>query len=143
VFNVSRDYANDFHNHYCANRSVGIAAIFVGYCAMLLFAVWRAWIGKPHPPDSGAFFLAYQAIAIFVAVVFFTAFKCLRERVVIGLSLLTPVTALSFAALPRLASFRPMTQCVKLAAWTAALVISLSMLASALRSGKRNQGRAK
>jgi hypothetical protein len=71
----------------------------------MVFAGWRGASGKPHPPDSGGFFLLYQVIALLVAGLLFIAFKCLRERAVTALSLLIPVSALLFAALPRLASF--------------------------------------
>ena len=103
----------------------------------MTFAGWRGASGKPHPPDSGAFFLSYQVVALLVAGLLFTTFKCTRERAVIALSLLTPVGALVFAALPSLASFHPILEWIDFAVWTTALVISLTMLASALRSRKR------
>lgn len=128
---------DDFHNSFCANRSVRTAAIFVAWCAIVAFAGWRGVEGKPHPPDSGAFFIFGEAIALLVAGLLFTMFKCLRERAVIGLSLLTPVGALLFVALPSLARFRPIWDGIDSAVWITALVISVSMLASALR--RRNQ----
>jgi peptidoglycan/LPS O-acetylase OafA/YrhL len=103
----------------------------------MTFAGWRGASGKPHAPDSGAFFLSYQAVALLVAGLLFTALKCTRERAVIALSLLTPVSALLFAALPNLASFRPTLEWIDFAVWTTALVISLTMLASALRRRNR------
>jgi len=134
---MRQDHVNNFHNSFCATRSVGTAAVFVACCAIMAFAGWRGASGKPHPPDSGAFFLSYQAITLLVAGLLFTAFKCTRERVVIALSLFTQLSALLFAARPNLASFRPILEWIDFAVWTTALVISLTMLASALRSRNR------
>jgi len=134
---MSHDHRNNFHNSFCATRNVGTAAVFVACCAIMAFAGWRGASGRPHSTDSGAFFLSYQAIALLVAGLLFTAFKCTRERAVIALSLLTPVSALLFAALPSLASFRPILEWIDFAVLTTALVISLTMLASALRSRNR------
>lgn len=134
---MSQADADSFHNGFCANRSVGTAAIFISFCAMMVIAAWREVSGKPHPPDTGAFLLSYQAIALLVGVLLFVEFKCLRERTVIGLSFVTPAIALSFAAVPTLAGFRPLACWTEFAVWTTALAISLSMLASALRNRNR------
>jgi hypothetical protein len=92
---------------------------------------------EPRPQESGPFLLFYQAVELLVVGEFFTAFKCLQELAALGLTLVTPVSALSFAALPSLLSFRAVVGWIELAVWAAALVMSLSMLAWALRSRNR------
>lgn len=130
---MSEDHVNDHHSRFCANRNAGTAAIFAGFCAVMVLACWRAVSGRPHLPDSGAFLLSYQVIGLLVSGVLFAEFKCPRERTVIGLSFLTPAIALSFAAAPKLATLRPVADRIELVVWGTALAISLSMLGSALR----------
>lgn len=134
---MSRTDSESFHNRYCANRSVGTAQLFVAFCAIVLFAGWWAALGEPHPQESGAFFLFFQAYDLFVVGVLFAAFKCVRERVVLAVSLLGPARVLLFAAVPRLRGWAGVADRVALAAWAIALVISLSMLISALRRRNR------
>jgi hypothetical protein len=133
---MNQDHTS-LHNSFCANRSVGTALIFVAFFAILVFAGWREASGKPHPPDTGAFSLFFDVIVLLVIGLLFAEFKCLRERVVIALNMLTPVAALSFDALPSLARFRPIVDRIDFAFSAAALVISISMLISAFRSRRR------
>jgi hypothetical protein len=133
---MGHEHPNNFHNSFCANRSIGTAAILVAACAVMVFAGWRGASGKPHPPDSGVFFFFYEALAIWIAGMLFIEFKCLRERTVIGLSLVTSVGPFAYAALPSLARFRPTVNWIEFAAWTTAFFISLSMLISTFRSRK-------
>jgi hypothetical protein len=124
------------HDRFCANRSVATAAIFVACCALVLVAFWRA-SGRPPVADSGAFSHFYDACVVFGIGLSFTVFKCVRERVVLALWLPTPVRALLFAAVPGLANWADLTYRLDFAASTIALVVSISMLISALRA--RNQ----
>jgi hypothetical protein len=129
-------YAENFHNRFCGNRSVGTACFFVAFWAMIFFTAWRG-LGKSHLVHSGAFFLFYQANALLVVGVFFALFKCLRERVVLGLSLLIPVRVLCFAVAPSMANWSGFAYRVDLIASAIALAVSISMLISALRHRNR------
>lgn len=124
------------HDRFCANRSVALAVIFVSFCALVLIAFWRA-SGTPPAEDSGVLSLLFEGCVIFGLGLSFTVFKCVRERVVIALSLLTPLRELLFAAAPKLANWRDFAYRLDLSASIIAMVISISMLISALR--RRNQ----
>lgn len=128
---MSRTRSRSFHDHFCATRSVGTAAIFVGSCALVFVASWRT-LG--HSPAVGAFTQVYLILGIGFCL---AVFNCVRERVVFGLWLLTPARALLFAADPNLANWSGFAYRVDLAASAIALVVSISMLISAL--GRRNQ----
>jgi hypothetical protein len=122
------------HDLYCANRSLGTAWLFVAFCGIEALVCWRA-LGKPRPVDSGAFFLFFQAYALLLVAFLFVAFKCVRERLVLGLALVTSVRALSFGFAPRLVSLTAgLVSWTPLALWLTAFVVSLSMLASASRN---------
>ena len=133
---MSRAQPESLHDRYCANRNVATAAIFVAGCAWVLVGFWMAWI-RPHATDYGAPSLFSQACVFFGVGFGFTIFKCLRERVVIALWLLTPARALLFAAVSGLANFSGFAYRVDLAASVIALAVSISMLVSALRRRKR------
>jgi hypothetical protein len=126
------------HDRYCANRNVATAAIFVAGCAWTLVGFWMAWV-RPHThtTDYGAPSLFFQACVIFGVGFGFTIFKCLRERVVITLWLLTPARAVLFAAVPRLANWSSFAYRLDLATSIIALVVSISMLTSAIQGRNR------
>jgi len=124
------------HHRYCANRNVPTAAIFVAGCAWVLVGFWMAWV-RPHTTDYGAPSLFSQACLIVGLGFCFTIFKCLRERVVLALWLLASARALLFATLSSLAKWANFAYRVDLAGSVIALVISVSMLMSALRRRNR------
>jgi hypothetical protein len=124
------------HDRYCANRNVATAAIFVAGCAWVLVGFWMAWV-RPHTTDFGGHSLFNQAYVIFGVGLCFTIFKCLRERVVLALWLLTPARVLFFAAVSGLANWAGFAYRLDLAASAIALVISASMLISAVRRKNR------
>lgn len=128
---MSRARAGSFHDHFCATRSVVAAAIFVGSCALVLVAGWRE-LGRF--PTVGAFTQVYLILGIGICL---AVFKCVRERVVFGLWLLTPARVLLFAADPGLANWSGFAYRVDLVASAFALVVSISMLISALRRRNR------
>ena len=133
---MSAAQPESLHDRYCANRNVATAAIFVAGCAWVLVGFLMAWV-RPHTTDYGAPSLFFQAWLIFGVGFGFTIFKCLRERVVIALWLLGSARALLFAAVSGLASWAGFAYRLDLAASVIALVLSVSMLASALRSRDR------
>ena len=95
-----------------------------------------AWV-RPHATDYGAPSLFSQACVFFGVGFGFTIFKCLRERVALALWLLGPAKALLFAAVPRLANWARFAYRLDLAASVIALVVSVSMLISAVRRRNR------
>jgi len=120
-----------FHAHFCATRSLAAAVIFVVCCAVVLATGWRV-LGRS--PEVGTFTHLYAILGgLFCLVVF----KCVRERVVFGLWLLSPTRALFFAAVPSLGNWSSFAYRVDLAASAVALVVSISMLMFTLRG--RNQ----
>ena len=133
---MSRAQPDNLDDHFCANRSVATAAVFVAGCAWVLVGFWMA-SGRPHTVDSGARSLFFEAVVIFGLGLGFTAFKCIRERVVLALWLPTPIRELFFAAVPSLANWSSFAYCVDLAASAIALAVSISMLISAVRHRNR------
>lgn len=128
---MSQARPGSFHDHFCATRSAGVAAIFVGSCALVLVAGWRA-LGRSA--TVGAFTHIYTILGgVFCLVIF----RCVRERIVFGLWLLTPARALFFAANPNLANWSVFAYRVDLGASAIALAVSVSMLISALRRRNR------
>jgi len=95
-----------------------------------------AWV-RPHTTDYGAPRLFYQAWIIFGIGFCFTIFKCIRERVVLALWLLGPARALLFAAVSGLANWASFAYRLDLAASAIALVVSVTMLISAVRRRNR------
>ena len=128
--------ARNFHDRFCANRTVKTAGFFVACCATALLSSWGA-LGRSRPVDSSAFFVFFQIYILFVIGVLFTVFKCLRERVVLGLALLPPIRVLSFRAAPSLRTLAGLVGQFDFVVSLVALVVSVSMLISALRSRVR------
>ena len=133
---MRRARRESLHDRFCANRSVATATVFVAGCAWVLVGFWMA-SGKPHTVDSAALSLFFQTVVIFGIGLCFTQFKCIRERVVLALWLPTPARELFFTAVPSLANRSGFAYRVDLAASAIALVVSISMLISALRSRNR------
>jgi hypothetical protein len=128
---MSQSHPEGSHNHFCANRSVKVGAIFVGSCVLVLVAGWRA-LGRS--PTTGMFTHALLILGLGFCL---AVFKCIQERVVLGLSLLTPATALLLAGAPSLANWSSFAYRLDLAAAAFALVVSISMLMSTLRGRNR------
>lgn len=77
----------------------------------------------------------FQILCIYFLVIMFGKFRCLRERVVLSIWLLTMIRAVGFAVM---SSLRPLALAhhiceVNLVLWISATIVSLSMLVSSTR----------
>lgn len=123
----------DVHSRYCANRNIGVAFAFLAFCCMEAILSWRA-LGKEYPAQHGVMILLGQAVAIAVLAQLLTVFRCLRERIVLSLSIVRLATGLVAGLAPGWVS--PAAVSIRLgslALWCLAGIISLSMLISASR----------
>ena len=133
---MSQAQWESLHDSYCANRNAITAMIFVAGCAWVLVGFWNG-SHRPHTVSSGAFSLFMDAFVLLVVGFWLTIFKCIRERVVIALWLLGPAKALLLAAVSGLMSWAGFAYRLDFAAHVIALIVSVSMLVSAIRRGKR------
>jgi hypothetical protein len=121
------------HTRFCANRSALAAGTFVAFCGIETLYSLRA-VGNPTSINTGAFFLSFQAYVLLVIGYLFVQFKCARERVVLGLMIISCIRALFFGLRPGLAPpLAGLVDWFSLLLWSTALALSLSMLRTALR----------
>jgi len=122
----------EFHAPYCPLKNTKSALFLVAYFSLTAYANWKGLHKIPARPD-----FVELPFAMFVAVMFarwLVAFTCLRERLVLGLVIVTVVAAEVERFVP--AAISQHVETVKsghLAFSLLGLLISLSML---LQSGR-------
>ena len=121
------------HSRGCANRYTMTALMFVAFCALGLVMSWGV-LGQENVHHNTSRFFG-DLIAIVVLAQVFTTFSCLRERLVLGLLLTRFGVGLVVKFVPALSSQvgDDLLKRATLVLWTLALLVSLSMLYSALR----------
>lgn len=126
-----------FHAKYCANRHWKIALIYVLASGFVLFAALRGYshAATGTPPKRDAFQLFFDIYAIGVGGWIFIKFRCLRERIVIGVFAISLLRAVAIRLNP---SLIPLASAVhlreaNLLLWSTSIIISLSMLVSSIR----------
>lgn len=131
----------DAHSRWCANRNTRIALAVTAFFALEVFLSWRG-LGQTIPKsDTVSLFVSLFVIAWLVLL--FVSFKCVRERLVLGLLIIR--FAVGFAAEVAPAVFDSfysgpgLWKRANLALWAVTLAVSLSMLYSSLRL--RSRGR--
>lgn len=121
------------HDRLCALRNLGVPACFVGFCAIEVLASWHA-LSHSAPPNAGVLLISFQLYALFIELCFFVGFRCVRERIVLIIAILTSVRGLIFSAVRSLRVFFAPSESISLVFWMFAFVVSASMLFSALRT---------
>jgi len=122
----------DIHTRWCANRSMPTAIAFVAFCALGAVLAWRVLGQEGVVHRTTALFGDLIVIAVLAQV--FAKFSCIRERFVLGLLILR--FGVAFVAKVAPALFGETGYLLRRASfglWVLALVVSLSMLYSALR----------
>ncbi len=121
----------EIHEGLCASRNVPIAVAFMVFCILGAATNLYATTTGTHRSSSIASLLA-RIIAVVILVQLFIAFKCVKERVVIGIVALRLLAGLLSIIFPQFSlSSTPVHQ-VALTLWIAGTLISLSMFVSAL-----------
>lgn len=127
----------EIHAHYCANRKVGSALVVVAFCALEVFLSWRL-LGREFSAYRVNGLLA-DLILIGVGVRLILIFRCLRERIVIGVAIVRGFVGLISMAIPNL--LNPFAGTVRfgiVSLWVLAFLVGLSMLVDSVRAPKLN-----
>lgn len=124
--------SQDVHSRWCANRYTPTALLFVAFCALGAILSWRV-LGQGGPGHNTSFFWG-DLIAIVVLAQIFAAFRCARERLVLGLLIVRFAVGFAAKVAPTLfGSAGDLLKQTNFALWAGALVVSLSLLYSSLR----------
>jgi len=128
------------HWRYCAARNKRVSLFFVLFSGLQALLWWRA-LNKPLPSgrESIVFYIALITSLVFLAELM-VSFKCFRERCAIALAMSTFAIELARRLLPNLvAPFAGIIPAISLLLWMVVLLVSLSLLRSALRTRRPNE----
>jgi hypothetical protein len=109
-----------------------MAVAFTLFCILGTAASLYARGIGPHRTGEGVSLLA-RAIALIILFQLFFAFKCVRERVVIGIVGLRLLAGMLPVVVPRLSPASLPVHQITLVLWIVGILISASMLVSALQ----------
>lgn len=124
--------SQDVHSRWCANKYTPAALLFVAFCALGAILSWRV-LGQEGAGHKTSFFWG-DLITIVVLSQIFVAFRCVRERLVLGLLIVRYAVGFAAKVAPELfVSAGDLLKQTNFALWAGALVVSLSMLYSSLR----------
>jgi hypothetical protein len=124
-----------FHSYYCAARSRGTAAIFLGFSLLMLFFAHRD-LDKPVPASRESLIILLALVyCIGLFADFFVSLSCVRERLVLGICIVEFTVMLLSAAVPALlAPYAHAIRVFAVALWIGALLVSLSLFRSAIHA---------
>lgn len=121
----------EIHESLCASRNVVVGTAFMLFC--ILGAATNFYVRTAPDRGSGVVSLLARAIALIILIQFFIAFKCARERIVIGIVAFRLLTGFLQLVFPQLSLLSLRLPEITLTLWIAGVFISVSMLVSALR----------
>lgn len=121
-----------FHSYYCAARSRGTAAIFLGFSLWSLYLAHRD-LAKPIPTEPASLLILLGLVCcVGLFADFFMSLSCLRERLVLGICIVEFTAMLISAAVPAfVAPYAHPIRIFSVILWVAAVVVSLSLFRSA------------
>jgi len=124
----------EFHERNCALKKTRTAVLFVAFFAIEVVVSWRA-LDKPYHRPS-FIELPFFVITIGIGVKWLLMFKCVLERLAIGLSLINFAAGLVAAYVPTIGNgpFSDLIKSCKLSLWVFVLVVSIGMLILSARS---------
>ena len=125
-----------FHAYYCAARSRGTAATFLGFSILMIYLAHRD-LAKPILTERASLTVLFGLLfCIMFLVDCFLSLNCIRERLFLGLAAVSFILALLRNAAPGfVAPHAPAIRHLTLAIWVAASLVSLSLFKSALHAG--------
>lgn len=122
----------DVHSRWCANRNTRIALALTAFCALEVFLSWRGLGQTIEKSDTVSLFVGLFVIGWLVLL--FATFKCVRERLVLGLLIIRFAVGFAIRVSPTLSdSAADFWKRANVALWVVALALSLSMLYSSRR----------
>ena len=133
---AENNWNEEYHARRCAVRNIPTALFFVMFCGLEVYLSWKI-LGRP--------FQAYNFFAVLRNVVVIAAcaqslmmFTCFRERLVVGTVLVRFAIGLVFGFVPLFVNpIAGLLRFGNLALWVFALLVSLSMLFSAIQRPKQ------
>ena len=128
--------AREFHALYCPLKNTKSALMFVACFSLVVLAGWR---GLHKAPEHHSF--VELAFAILVAAVLakwlVADFECFRERLVLGLAIVSLATGEVSGFLPAIVwPYAQQVRSGELALWSFGLLVSLTMLVQSARNPK-------
>ena len=124
--------SNSFHGRYCATSDTEIASLFVVACALETFLSWR----DLHASIPYGFFdIMTSCFGILASIWLFVLFKCIRERIVVGIVLVRSLAGAlaGFTSVGAIDSVGRILKPSFLGLWALAGCISVSMLVSSVQ----------
>jgi hypothetical protein len=124
------------HSRSCAARNWTTSLLFLLFCGFEALLCWRE-LAQPLPDyrASIVLLLGYDFV-VFLLADLMLSFRCLRERIVLTLGLVSFVKAVAVGVAPWLfASNARAVREFSFILWAAASLVSLSLLKSALTFG--------
>jgi len=132
---IQRQSNKEVHSRYCANKSLRVALCFVAVCLLMLYLNWRD-LGQLYSQPS-AYDLFWDVVSIAAGYQLLMVFRCLRERVVVGLGVLILIRVVLSRFVPALLNeFAGTLRHAFLVLWVFALLTSLSMAISSAHMSK-------
>ena len=124
----------EFHARNCAVKNMRTAMLFVAFFAIEVLVSWRT-LDKPYHRPS-LIELPFFIVTFAIGVRWLLMFKCVVERLVLGLSLLNFATGVVSAYVPTIGMgpFSELIRSGKLSLWIFVLVVSIGMLILSARS---------
>ena len=125
----------EFHALYCPIKNTKSALFLVACFSLTAFVNWKGLHTAPGPPDFVVLLFAVVVVAMLVR--WLVAFTCFRERLVLGLVIVSMVAAEVERFVPSIVSQHVETvKSGHLALSLLCLLVSLTMLVQAARTPK-------
>ncbi len=121
------------HAQYCTLRNRRTALVITALFVVEVYVSWRG-LGRPSLKNSLIELPFYIAVFV-ISAKLFVIFRCFRERLVMGLATVAFVMGVASGYFPTdVSRFAPLASYGRLALWSLALLISLSMLVESARN---------
>ncbi len=124
----------EFHARNCAVKNMRTAMLFVAFFTIEVLVSWRS-LDKPFYRPS-FIELPFFIVTIAIGVRWLMMFKCVVERLVLGLSLVNFEAGIvsAYVLSIRTGPFSELIRSCKLSLWVFVLVVSIGMLILSVRS---------
>jgi len=113
------------HLHFCAARNKKVALVFFFFCVLEMVLSWRS-ISSRRPSEHSLLLLFGHIAAVVILCQFFIAFKCIRERIILGFLMIDLLKGVYLQFFPSVLG--PTIREADFAMWVLGGFLSLSML---------------